>query len=298
MLVVCPNLALDRTLVLDRLDRGGVSRARSVTSVAGGKGVNAARVGMALGASPRLVGFAGGANGEVLKRRLELDEIPCELVPTAGETRLTVALLEADGVVSLVNEPGPEVTAAECRCLVEAALAAVRPGEPVLLTGSLPPGAPPALYAELVEVLSTHEVVVDAGGRALAASLAAGPYLVKPNREEAAAWGDRPAEALVAAGARNALVTDGPRETVLAGDGETLRLVPPGIDVVNTLGCGDALAGALLAARERGEPLREALLFGVAAAADNALQSTAGRVDAKRVLSLAASLGHAGRVAS
>lgn len=290
MLVVCPNLAIDRTLALDRLDRGGVSRARSVAAVVGGKGVNAARVALALGGDPLLVGFAGGAMGEVLIRGLEVEGIRSNLVQVGGETRVTITFLEADGTVTLVNEPGPDVTTAECGRLVDAAVAAVRPDEPVLVTGSLPPNARPTLYAELVAALSGHDVVVDAGGLVLEAALAEQPFLVKPNREEAAAWGGQPAGALVAAGARNALVTDGPRDAVFAADGELVRLRPPRVEAVNPVGSGDALAGALLTALEQGEPLRDALRLGIAAAADNARHRTAGRIDPDHVRALAGGL--------
>lgn len=287
MLIICPNLAVDRTLTLDRLERGGVSRARAVTAVAGGKGVNAARVALALGGDPLLVGFAGGANGDALARGLESDRIPCRLVPVRGETRLTVALVEADGTATLVNEPGPEVNEEDCMRLVETAVKAARPGETVLVTGSVPPGALPTLYRQLIAALAGHDVVVDAGGHALEAALTARPFLVKPNREEAA---PRCAKDLVAAGARYALVTDGPRDAVFAGDGEFLRLTPPQVEVVNPLGSGDALAGALLTALEGSASLRDALRFGIAAAADNARHLTAGCVDPECVRELAAML--------
>jgi tagatose 6-phosphate kinase len=286
VLVVCPNLAVDRTLTIPRLARGETQRATSVVALAGANGANAARVARALGGDPLLVGFAGGAAGEVLRARLAADGIAARLVTVAGETRFTVALVEPDGTATLVNEPGPEVTREECERLLEAA-ASARPSEPALLTGSLPPGVPDTLYAELCSVLGERAVVVDARGTVLAAAVAAAPFLVKPNLVEASGWGADPVEAsaaLVAAGAAHALVTT-PQEAVLDG---ALRLRPPAVAAVNPTGSGDALAGALLAGLEGGRSLEDAVRLGLAAAAENATQPVAGRVDPARVRELEA----------
>ena len=287
MLVVCPNLAIDRTLTISALRRGETQRAGEASAVAGGKGANAARVARALGGDPLLVGFAGGAAGKVLRARLAAGGIRAELVAVEGETRFTIALVEPDGTTTLVNEPGPEVTREDCDRLLETAAAAARADEPALLTGSLPPGVPETLYADLRSALGDRIVVVDAGGAALAASLAAEPFLVKPNLEEARRWGTdavSASAALVAAGASHALVTTA-EEAVLDG---SLRLRAPAVAAVNPTGSGDALAGALLVALEARRSLEAAVRLGLAAAAANAAQPVAGLVDPARVRELEA----------
>src|SRR4051794_20610066 len=158
--IVCANLAVDRTLHVPSLPRGGVVRAVDVQAVPGGKGANAARVAAALGAEVRLVGFVGHG-GDVIRDGLESRGVETDLVVVAGETRQTVALVEPDGVVTLVNEPGPRVDAADCARLAAAAAADVRPGDVVLLTGSLPPGAPAALLRDIAAALPAVDVVVD-----------------------------------------------------------------------------------------------------------------------------------------
>jgi fructose-1-phosphate kinase PfkB-like protein len=156
----------------------------------------------------------------------------------------------------------------------------------VLLTGSLPPGAPESLYAQLLEALEGYRVIVDAAGAALARCLEVRPYLVKPNSAEARKYGADPvtaAEELVAAGAHWALVTVGADGAILAGNGETLRLIAPAVDSINPTGSGDALAAGILIGLESGRSLRDALRLGVAAAADNTTRQTAGRVERETV---------------
>jgi 1-phosphofructokinase family hexose kinase len=289
VLVVCPNLALDRTLEVGALERGRVVRAASVVAEAGGKGVNAARIARALGADPVVVGFVGGAVGDAVRRLLARDSLRAELVEVVGETRVTFALVEADSTVTLVNEPGPTISADDCGRLLETVIRRARPREPVLLAGSLPPGAPDDFYASLVEALPARVVVVDASGVALRRTLACQPFLVKPNADEAAEFGTDPsaaAVALVAGGARHALVTLGPEGAVLASGSDILHARPAPVAAVNPTGSGDALAGGLLTALEAGSPLKQALRFGLAAAAASTLHRTAGRIDPTRVAEL------------
>ena len=74
----------------------------------------------------------------------------------------------------------------------------------MVLSGSLPPGLPPAAYAELIAAATAAGVpaVLDTSGDALREGVAAGPAIVKPNLDELAAlagrsaaharWRDRP----------------------------------------------------------------------------------------------------------
>jgi tagatose 6-phosphate kinase len=237
------------------------------------------------------VGFAGGAPGAAVRHGLADEGIRTQLVEIEGETRFTVALVDDDGTTTLVNEPGPHVTGEDCRRLVDTAVAGARPGESVLLTGSLPLDAPESLYLELIEALPDGRVVVDAGDTALQRCLAARPYLVKPNLEEARAHGAdavSAAEALVAAGAQHALVTTGATGAVLAGPEPALRVIAPSVNAANPIGSGDALAAGILVGLESGRSLLEAVRLGIAAAAENAVHVTAGRVERGRVEALEA----------
>ena len=78
-------------------------------------------------------------------------EQPCDLqpalvhvheVPVAGETRTNLTLAEPDGVVTKLNLPGPELSAAEATALLDTVIMACDEStEWVAGCGSLPPGA-------------------------------------------------------------------------------------------------------------------------------------------------------------
>ena len=55
----------------------------------------------------------------------------------------------------------------------------------LVLSGSGPSGCAPTLYGKIARLMQQrHPCVVDATGKLLANALEAGPFLVKPNKEE------------------------------------------------------------------------------------------------------------------
>lgn len=318
MLVVGANLTQDRIVALPELVPGAVLRARQVASGPGGKPVNVARVAAALGERPTLVANLPGHLGERLAGLLREEPLDLVAVPTHGEMRTATILLEADGRVTVVNEPGPDLGGEDAAALREAATAAVAQRRPqvVVLSGSLPPGAPARLYAELSLTAQGlgSTVLVDAGGAALLAVLEAGADIVKPNLAEAEAAletrrADGPAAGatgattelvddgapdiaarcsiaareLVARGARAALVSGGRRGVALHQGTQAWWFPAPVVDAVNTVGAGDALAAGVAVALERGARLPEAVRHGVAVAAESVRHAHPGVIDAAAV---------------
>lgn len=312
-LIVSPNLTIDRTVRIDRLEPGTVMRPEAAVVTAGAKGVNVARVLHALGARPRLVGFV--PRDDALQVAALFGVEPFELlgVEVDGAIRVATIYLEADGRTTVLNEPGPQITAADAQRLIErvddALGARAVPG--LAASGSLPPGAPVSTYAALVKVARRRgvEVVVDAARDVLAATLDVEPDLVTPNLAEAeAALGAASAEAvdelgadvparaidaaqaLVAAGARAAVVTAGAAGAALAEPGSSRWFDAVAVAVVNPIGAGDSFVGGYLDARSRGAPRDRAVLRGMAAASASCEQQLAGGVDPARVEELAGRL--------
>ena len=60
----------------------------------------------ALGADPLWLGFSGGPNGDSLLQGLRALSIRAEGVPTAAETRMNLEILEENGTVTEILEPG------------------------------------------------------------------------------------------------------------------------------------------------------------------------------------------------
>jgi 1-phosphofructokinase len=272
------NPSLDRTLEIDALERGSVLRAAPVHLDPGGKGVNVTRALLANGIGSRAVIPCGGADGEQLVELLARESVHTVAVRIASRTRSNVTLVEPDGTVTKVNEPGPALSPAEFSAVAAAVLGCAGTADWVVMCGSLPPGLPADVYAGLTAQFSAAgiRVAVDTSGPALLSAVAAGPDLVKPNREELAEAVGAPlhelgevveaARALRSMGARAVLASLGPDGALLVDDDGVLLAQGSAIEPRSTVGAGDALLAGFLAGGARGPAaLTEAVAWGAAA---------------------------------
>uniref|UniRef100_UPI000A368236 1-phosphofructokinase n=1 Tax=Streptomyces griseiscabiei TaxID=2993540 RepID=UPI000A368236 len=194
ILTVTPNPSLDRTYEVPSLDRGEVIRATGERMDPGGKGVNVSRAVAAAGRRTVAVLPLGGAPGALVADLLDAQGIEVARVAVAGATRSNIALAEADGVLTKINAPGPELSAAERELLLETVRAQSADASWIACCGSLPRGLAPSWYAELVARAHAAgvRIALDTSGPALLAALRERPDVVKPNAEELAEAVGRP----------------------------------------------------------------------------------------------------------
>ncbi len=187
ILVVTLNPAIDVTHHVDGADWAGVNRPHAVTARPGGKGINVARVLHGLGTEVLVTGLAGGLTGDAVRTGLRQAGIPADLSAVAGETRRTFAVADTRrGQTGLFNEPGPEVTGAELAAFRRRYAAALPGCAAVVLSGSLPPGVPDGIYADLAAAAADAGVpaILDTDGPALRSGASGRPAIIKPNLAE------------------------------------------------------------------------------------------------------------------
>jgi 1-phosphofructokinase len=298
IVTVTPNPSLDRTLEVERVELGEVLRAQTRLVEPGGKGINVALTLHAHGHETVTVMPCGGAEGEQLGKLLRDEGLETITVPIAGIVRANVAIVEGNGTVTKVNEPGPELTDREIDQLI-AAVVDVAGAEWVVAGGSLPPGAPSELFAELTE--RAHEagsrVAIDASGAALAAAIESRPDVVKVNRLALAEVTGLPVttigEAVTAGeqlrerGAGVVLASLSEDGAVLVDEYGALHAFMAVRKSRSSVGAGNAtLAGYLIAADgDRATAIRTAVAFGAAATALPGSQApTPADVRAERVV--------------
>ena len=198
ILTLTPNPSIDRTVMLDGvLARGQVHRVASVTSQAGGKGVNISRAAVSAGIPSIAVVPARKDDPFVIE--LLSAGVDCRPIRPAGDVRVNLTITEPDGTTTKLNSPGAEVGPEHLEWLAEAILARAATADWTVLAGSLPSGAPAEFYADLVRRLRQvgGRVAVDTSEAPLQALVAAlpgaAPDLMKPNGEELASFtGDDP----------------------------------------------------------------------------------------------------------
>jgi 1-phosphofructokinase len=272
------NPSVDRTVEVETLARGEVMRAQGVRVDPGGKGINVSRALATHGRPTRAVVTVGGAEGEHLVALLR--DTGIEIVPVRihGAIRSNITVVEPDGTTTKFNEPGAELSEDELNAVFAAVKDAVQSAEWLVASGSLPPGTPAGVYADLVRSLAESGtcVAVDTSGPALEAVLAAGPTLVKPNRDELAAAIGRAmvtiadvvdgASRLRDRGAGAVLASLGADGAVLVDDNGAIHGRTPAVPPLSSVGAGDAMLAGFLAGGGKGaEALIEGLAWGAAA---------------------------------
>jgi 1-phosphofructokinase len=271
------NPALDKTAVLPRLVPGGLNRLSEVRVDAGGKGINVSKMIAVLGGDTLCTGFVGGAQGEELTRRINALGLRLSFIEVQGVTRTNLKLVDEQGGLTEINEPGVQVSEKDLDHLKQLLLAT--DSTTVVISGSLPRGASPDTYRVLCEALRAagKRVIIDADGEAFARALEAKPFAVKPNRFELLQYFGLPQDTHESAlpglcrklldmgvsfvalsmGEAGALFLNG-EKTVLA------RTIP--LQVRSSVGAGDSMVGALAYAFERGLDFEETVRFAMGAA--------------------------------
>ena len=295
LVCVVPNPSIDKTAVVDRLVDGTIHRPTEVLAVAGGKGLNVARAGRALGVPVAAALLLAGHAGDWIDEELRRARIPHDAARSTGETRTCLSVLDrSTGRMTEIYEPGPVVTAATWNRFLRVVRRSIRSsdaGSIVALSGSLPPGVDPAAAGAIVDAGrgTRLRVLVDTSGPALRSALAAGPTVVKVNAAEAGAVlggvidTERQAVAavreLVGRGAGTAIVTRG-RDGAVAWDGRDAWAVdPPRGGGPHAVGAGDAFLAGLADGLQRREPLNASLARAGAAAAASTLMPGSGNLD-------------------
>ena len=297
ILCVSLNPAIDTRLNVASFERGKVNRAINATPEPGGKSLHIAMVLRTLGADPLWLGFAGGATGKALADGIRAMGIRTRTVEIAQPTRTNLEILENDGTVTEILEPGPAVTEYELermRRLYESELNAAGMNAIAVLSGSLPREVPADFYAKLIRI--GHErgcrVFLDTSGEPLRLALGAKPDLVKPNQHEAewltgSAISNQNAaqsalQKILGAGVRAAAISMGAGGIVYrsSADGSAFVATAPEVAARSCTGSGDAAMAGFAFAAERGLGASDALRLAAACGTANCLADGPGKARA------------------
>ena len=285
VLTITANPLLDH-LADTAVTPGKVHRIDHFTAVAGGKGLNVARVLARHGHRVLAGGFLGGVAGEQVAQLVAADGIEPSFTPIAAPTRVGFLLTDpAAGGTTSVMERGPEITESEVGALVAHVRARLSEVQLVIISGGVPSASCNDLYRILLDTCHQAGVPcwVDGYGPAMDAALAGShpPTLVKPNRQE---YGDDRRKWVVAGELH---LSDGAGELHVLTPQGSWRVVPPKVFEMNAIGCGDCYVAALAHARLSGMAMVEQLRYAAAAGAANAARRDVARIGPEDIAKLA-----------
>jgi len=271
------NPALDLEFTIRSIQYDQVLRAEQVRADCGGKGFNIARALTEWGVPSVALGLVGGKTGERLHDELGKLGVRTDFSWIGGETRINIAIITSPaGKYIKVNQPGPEVTAREIGELLEKVRALASPDGLWAITGSLPPGVEPQIYAEIIQVVQSAggKALLDADGDTLVQACQAKPFLVKPNALEASQVSGvellslrdvrEAARFFHQMGVELVLITMGEQGAALSDGVNVWWAAPPSVNISSPIGAGDAALAGFIWGLSQGERLERALKLAVA----------------------------------
>ncbi|MDX2269762.1 MAG: 1-phosphofructokinase family hexose kinase [Bryobacter sp.] len=283
ILTVTLNPAIDLNISADQLVFEDRAYILDTHETSGGRGINASRVIHAFGAKTMAITFSGGESKQQFEELTRAYGFRTEFVAMKNAVRRNLSITDRHGLTVKLNEKGPAVSAEEIEAVEAAVRKHVAKAKWLLLSGSLPPGAPPNVYSRLIRLAQAHDVpaLLDSDSDSLGHSLEARPAAVTPNQSEAERILGRAlltrAHFLEAAhrirqmGAQTVVLSLGARGAVGASETETVEVVPPRVEAVCPIGAGDAMAAAFSWASMKGKGFADAVRWGVAAGTASAM---------------------------
>ncbi len=307
IITVSPNTALDRTRIVNGFQAGKQSRSTLEFIQPGGSGTHAAYVIQELGGTTMSIGPCGGHVGGYWKDEARKQGLRVDMVEIPGETRESICLVDLDlGTVVESVVAGPTVPPETKDRLLERVEHYLPEAELIIVSGSVPPGIPAVIYAELIELARKHAVrtLADIHSEPLKIAIEHRPWLIKPNlaefddllgfktkdlaerilesRKLSDEYGTIVALSMAGDGL---LLTDADQQTLLTAPAVEIHL--PGGKGKNFTGCGDALVGGLAFEYCRSKDLVAAAKLGLAAAHFNLSTFGTPEINAAQVFTLA-----------
>ncbi len=301
IITVTANTAIDFFIEVEGLTASDNILAKNSIDFACGKGINVAKAIESLDIPVSCLGFVGHQSVAAFNA-LNTSLLHVDLTMVTGKTRTNITLFDsAADKETHIRTTGFTVTDVDCQKLIEKIDACTEPGDIVILSGSLPPGAPGNLYQTIIELCHCKAVIpfLDASGTGLMSGIKAKPYLIKPNQQELEDIIGRTlpneqsivnaARAIIDQGVQWVYVSRGGKGAIAVSECVALSAYVDNLpgNVVSKIGCGDAMVAGLAVATLKGLDLNETLKLGIACGTANLFSREPGRFDKDKLPEIA-----------
>lgn len=184
--LVCPNPALDRTLLVEAIEKNVPLRPTEVRDYPGGKSFNVAYALRENGVTDYCIHtILGGQIGNYVQELNQERGNKLALVESQQNTRTCSIYVETStGEVVLFYEKGLELTEELLDTFTQQLESTLKDGDILVFSGSLMKGMPDDYIKGFIERFPHVQTIVDTSGPALKEAYQARPSLIKINNEE------------------------------------------------------------------------------------------------------------------
>jgi 6-phosphofructokinase 2 len=273
------NPAIDVNTSVDNVAAERKLRCSSPTREPGGGGINVSRAIRKLGGESIALYTCGGLTGQMFKELLDNESLNHKPVPIKGETRENIIVFEESSTLQYrLCMPGPILTNDELNISIDQLSFLDPKPDFVVVSGSLPPGAPKNFYAQVARAAKQlgSKVIVDTQGDPFRSALEEGIFLVKPNIRELSQLADsiindeKQIEDMAQKIVRQkwsevVVVSLGAAGALLVTLDRSQYIRPPAVPTISKVGAGDSMVAGIVLALARGKKIEDAVHFGVAA---------------------------------
>lgn len=275
------NPAIDKTIEVPNLTLGAVNRITDNYHVeVGGKGINVSKVLKELGSSSKAIGIVGGTNGDIIKKYLEEKHLEYEFVDGKMNTRINLKIVDPESKLTTeINEFGGPYEFEVYEKLKNVMCINIRKGDIVILAGSLPKGADPYYYNQLIALCMEKgaKVYLDIEGELLQKAILLKPHVIKPNLNELESMFHKKfqskndivnaARTILLSGVETVIISMGELGALFAKKDKIISAKGLNVKTKSTVGAGDAMVAAFAYSEERKLSFHEGVKLSIATSA-------------------------------
>jgi 1-phosphofructokinase len=270
------NPSVDYYMHTPKVKLGALNRTTDCQIVAAGKGINVSVVLNLLGVRSTILGFFGGFTGDYLLGQLRR-YLNINLKPTMikGSSRINVKLIHDQETE--INALGPEISGSELNNLLNQ-LNTITPKDTVVISGSTTANDKTGLIEQIIKYIIQRKInfVLDVSGQELKKLIKYKPLIIKPNLLEFQYLADTDTTDIKKLFAQAKKVAEITENRVLLSIGDQGAIFveknigyyveAPEVNVIHTVGAGDALLAGYMYKFEKTTDHQAALAFAMALA--------------------------------
>jgi 1-phosphofructokinase family hexose kinase len=296
ILILNLNMAIDKTMSIDKLELGKIYRIDNALTLPGGKGINVARVLKTLKSDFKIMGFIAGYNGQWIKSMLNRYKFPSELVSCDGESRICLSIVDGYGRSTDFNEEGASISLSSQNSFLNKFKNNIKKSELLIISGRTCKGIRKNFYSDIVSEAKKNgiPVLLDIVGKGFFEAVSQGADIIKINSFEFRDLFKTAAskksiyeeyKKFKKRGLKGIIITDGDGPILSVYEGVFYKIIPAKLKRIKTpVGAGDSFMAALAWSILNKKDIEFSLKFASSAAASDCLTLGAGIINGKEII--------------